>query len=122
MLFRSVIRTVGFAWSVASVFVIPVLVLEEHSNNPIEVVRQSAEVIRKTWGEALAGYAGLQLGGFLVGFSLFVAIIASGVGAYMTSSAWPVAVYPTTMFSAPSMAREGIQRLRPPGRSAIVPC
>ncbi|MBI5246567.1 MAG: hypothetical protein HY923_05255 [Elusimicrobia bacterium] len=89
---RWVIRTVGFAWSVASVFVIPVLVLEEHSNNPIEVVRQSASVIRKTWGEALAGYAGLQLGGFLIGFSLFVAIIASGVGAYMTQSAWPVAV------------------------------
>ena len=87
---RWIINLVGFAWSVASVFVIPVLVLEEHSSNPIEVVRQSAGVIRKTWGEALAGYAGLQLGGFLIAFSLFIAVIASGVGAYMTQSAVPI--------------------------------
>jgi hypothetical protein len=88
---RWVIRTVGLAWSVASVFVIPVLVLEERSTNPLEVVRRSAGVIRKTWGEALAGYAGLQLGGFLVGFSLFVALIASCVAGYMTQSFMPVA-------------------------------
>ena len=89
---RWVIRTVGFAWSVASVFVIPVLVLEEHSANPLEVVRQSAGVIRKTWGEALAGYAGLQIGGFLVLFSLFVAVVVSGGIGYMAQSFAPVVI------------------------------
>jgi hypothetical protein len=70
---RWVVRLVGVAWSVAAVFVIPVLVMEEHPDNPIGVVRQSAGVIRKTWGEALAGYAGLQVGGAVVVFaSLFM--------------------------------------------------
>jgi hypothetical protein len=61
-----IVRLIGLAWSVASVFVIPVLVMEEHPDNPIDVVRQSAGVIKKTWGEALAGYAGLQIGGMIV--------------------------------------------------------
>lgn len=83
---RWVVRLVGLAWSVASVFVIPVLVMEEHSDNPIGVVRQSAGVIRKTWGEALAGYAGLQFGGLFVGLgSLGVLASAFGFGMYLDS-------------------------------------
>lgn len=66
---RFVVKSIGVAWSVASVFVIPVLVMEEHPDNPIDVVRQSAGVIRKAWGEALAGYAGLQMGGIIVVFA-----------------------------------------------------
>ena len=82
---RWVVRLVGLAWSVASVFVIPVLVMEEHPDNPIGVVRQSAGVIRKTWGEALAGYAGLQIGGIVVGFgTLAVAIVAIAAALYET--------------------------------------
>lgn len=71
---RMIIRAIGTAWSVASVFVIPVLVLEEHPDNPIGVVKQSAGVIRKTWGEALAGYAGLQIGGLIVGAGTIVVV------------------------------------------------
>ena len=45
------------------------------------VLRKSASTLKKTWGESLAGYLGLQFGGFLVlGFSiLFIggAIFAS---------------------------------------------
>lgn len=81
---RWVVRLIGLAWSVSSVFVIPVLVMEEHSDNPIGVVRQSAGVIRKTWGEALAGYAGLQFGGIFVGLgSLGVLATAFGVGFFL---------------------------------------
>lgn len=83
---RWVVRLVGLAWSVASVFVIPVLVMEEHSDNPIGIVRQSAGVITKTWGEALAGYAGLQFGGIFVGLgSLGVLAAAFGCGMYLES-------------------------------------
>lgn len=83
---KMVIRAVGLAWSVASVFVIPVLVMEEHPDNPIGVVKQSAGVISKTWGESLGGYAGLQLGGFLAAFGLFSSIVLSGVAAYALGS------------------------------------
>lgn len=74
---RWVVRFVGIAWSVASVFVIPVLVMEEHPDNPIDVVRQSAGVIKKTWGEALGGYAGLQIGGLIGILSTLIVLPAS---------------------------------------------
>lgn len=83
---RWVIRFIGTAWSVAAVFVIPVLVLEEHSDNPFAVMKQSAGVLTKAWGEALAGYAGLQIGGFLAAFGLFVAMLAAGGAAWMAQS------------------------------------
>ena len=88
-----IVRLVGLAWSVASVFVVPVLVMEEHPDNPIGVVRQSAGVIRKTWGEALAGYAGLQIGGIVVGLgSIVVAAFAIVGGIYLNSMGLTFAV------------------------------
>lgn len=69
---RWIIRLIGTAWSVAAVFVIPVLVLEKTTENPLEVVKRSAAVIRAAWGEALGGYAGLQIGGMIVGATFFV--------------------------------------------------
>jgi hypothetical protein len=89
---RMVIRFIGIAWSVASVFVIPVLVLEEHPDNPIGVVKQSAGVIRKAWGEALAGYAGLQIGGVIVMAALFVIVGAGGWISWATQSFAPVLI------------------------------
>ncbi len=83
---KMVVRSIGLAWSVASVFVIPVLVLEEHPDNPIGVVKQSASVISKAWGESLGGYAGLQIGGFLAAFGLFSSFALSGAAAYALGS------------------------------------
>lgn len=60
-----VVRMLGAAWSVAAVFVVPILVVEEVPT-PIDAIKRSAGLITKTWGEALAGYAGLQLAGPIV--------------------------------------------------------
>jgi hypothetical protein len=90
---RWIVSLIGLAWSVAAVFVIPVLVMEEHPDNPIGVVRQSAGVISKTWGEALAGYAGLQIGGIIVGFgSLFVIVAAVAGGIFLNNMGLTFAV------------------------------
>jgi hypothetical protein len=43
----------GLAWSLASFFVVPVLVLERRG--PIASVRRSAQVFRGRWGEAVVG-------------------------------------------------------------------
>ena len=86
---RWVIRLLGTAWSVASVFVIPVLVLDERAETPIEAVKLSAGVIRKAWGEALAGYAGLQIGGVIVVASLFVVGGLSGWAGWASQSFAP---------------------------------
>lgn len=74
-----VVRLLGAAWSVASVFVIPVLVVQENAG-PLEALRSSAGLIKKTWGEALGGYAGLQLGGIV---TMFATILLLGGSVYL---------------------------------------
>jgi hypothetical protein len=65
LLGQIVLRLIGTAWSVASVFAVPVLILDP-TKNPIEILKKSALTLKKTWGESLAGYLGLQFGGGLV--------------------------------------------------------
>ena len=59
----------GFAWSVATFLVVPVLVVQ--GGGPIEAVKRSGGLLRKTWGEQL-------IGGF--GLGLVFAVIMFGVG------------------------------------------
>jgi hypothetical protein len=65
-------KIVGLAWSVAAVFVIPVIVREERNANPFTVIRKSAEVLKRTWGEALIGYAGLSIANMFVALGSLV--------------------------------------------------
>ena len=56
--------------SVAAVFAIPVIIRREDSN-PLAVLRDSAGILKRTWGESLVGFVGLKLepdpcGGFEV--------------------------------------------------------
>jgi hypothetical protein len=70
---KVVLRFVGAAWSVAAVFAIPIIVHESEASNPLDVLRRSAGVVKKTWGEQLVGYAGLQFAGLLAfGVSLWL--------------------------------------------------
>lgn len=68
---RIVMAFVGTAWSVAAVFAIPVIIRRTDSN-PLAVLRDSVGTLKRTWGESLAGFVGIRLGGlmfvaFLVG-------------------------------------------------------
>jgi len=76
LLGKIILRLVGAAWSVASVFVIPVLIMEG-DKNPVNVLRKSASTLKKTWGESLAGYVGLQMSGMI---ALFVSLVLLGGG------------------------------------------
>ncbi len=77
---KFVMSLVGAAWSVASVFAIPVIIRREDSN-PLAVLRDSASTLKKTWGESLAGYIGIQLGGLaFLAFVAFSAVVGIGFG------------------------------------------
>ncbi len=78
---RLVMRFVGVAWSVASVFVIPVMI-REGSVNPLTLLKNSAATLKKTWGEALIGYVGIGLGSGLVLLGSFLLLLGVGVIAY----------------------------------------
>jgi len=63
---RIIVGLIGTAWSVACIFVIPVLVSENETVNPLQILKKSAQILTKTWGESLIGYAGIQFGGTIV--------------------------------------------------------
>lgn len=65
LLGRIVTQTIGLAWSVAAVFVIPVIVTSNESN-PFELLKISASTLKKTWGESLVGFVGSQTLGVLI--------------------------------------------------------
>jgi hypothetical protein len=56
---RIVARLIGVAWSIASVFVIPVIVHEDESMNPLLLLKKSAGLLKRSWGEGLIGYIGI---------------------------------------------------------------
>ena len=74
---RLVMRLVGTAWSIACVFVIPVLITSERSTNPLTVLKESALTLKNTWGESLIGYAGVSFGSAIV---LLLSLVWLGAG------------------------------------------
>jgi len=77
-----IVGLIGLAWSVASVFVIPVIITEETTVNPVTMLKNSALTLKKTWGESLIGYLGLQFGGLLIllgSVVLFAGAIATSI-------------------------------------------
>ena len=56
---------VGMAWNLATYLVVPVLVVE--NVGPIEAIKRSANLLRRTWGEQVVGGAGMGLVFFLLG-------------------------------------------------------
>lgn len=71
----------GMAWTFASFLVVPVLV---HENvGPLAAVKQSAQLLRKTWGENLVGSGGIGVVGGLLMVLLVVTGIAAAVFAFI---------------------------------------
>ena len=62
----------GMAWSIVTYLVVPVLVVERAG--PIEALKRSTALLKKTWGEALAAHISTGLIFFVV---FLVAIIPS---------------------------------------------
>lgn len=86
-------RFLGLAWSVATVFAIPVLVSERELSNPLGILKKSANTLRATWGEALIGYVGLSFASLLVTLATLI-VIGSSVAAMVVMETYvlPIAV------------------------------
>jgi len=89
---RLVTRFIGATWSIASVFAVPIIVREEQVTNPLTTLRRSADILKRTWGEALIGYVGLSFAGtvILIG-SLGLLLVALFVSIAL-NALWIVAV------------------------------
>jgi hypothetical protein len=81
---RIVIGIVGFVWNIATFLVVPVLVMEKVG--PVDGVKRSAELLKKTWGEQIAGNFSIGLifgllifGVILAGIALVVMLLVAGL-------------------------------------------
>lgn len=68
-----VVSIIGFAWSVATFLTVPVLVVE--NVGPVEAVKRSASLLKKTWGEQLVGNFSI---GTIFGLLIVAAILLGG--------------------------------------------
>jgi hypothetical protein len=56
---KIVIALLGAAWTIATYFIAPVLVVEKLG--PLDALKRSVEIIKKTWGESLVSNLGIGL-------------------------------------------------------------
>lgn len=71
----------GMAWSITTFFVVPVLVIE--GVGPIESVKRSVSIMRKTWGESLGANWGI---GFISFLLMLVGIVPLFAGIFLLGS------------------------------------
>lgn len=62
----------GIAWSVASYLVIPIMVMEKMG--PLDALKESGQLVRKTWGEQVVGNIGFGVFFSLILLPMFVII------------------------------------------------
>lgn len=65
-----VISIIGIAWNIATFLAVPVLVLE--NVGPVDAVKRSASLLKKTWGEQIVGGFGIGTIFGLATFAVFV--------------------------------------------------
>jgi len=77
---RIIIGLLGTAWTIATAMVVPVLVAQDVG--PIDAVKESISLLKKTWGENIIGNAGIGLAFGLVSFLVIIVGVVLGVAAF----------------------------------------
>lgn len=85
---RWIVGLIGIVWSVASVFAVPVIIREEEPVSPFDVLKKSAELIKRRWGEELIGCAGIRAVDALLAVGLIVifSVVLAAVGPWIGTS------------------------------------
>ena len=69
---RLVVGFIGLAWTVATFLVVPVLASKDVG--PVDAVKESVELLKRSWGENLIGNGGI---GLVFGLTMFLAVLLS---------------------------------------------
>lgn len=70
---KIIVAILGVGWTIATYMVVPVLAARDVG--PIEAIKESAGLLKKTWGENVIGQAGIGLAFGLI----FFAVVACGI-------------------------------------------
>jgi hypothetical protein len=89
---RIVAGFIGMAWSIAAVFAIPVIIREQPTRNPVNILKQSAMTLKRAWGEGLIGYVGFSAGSAVVIGCSLIPLALAGALAILLKSAWLIAI------------------------------
>jgi hypothetical protein len=79
-----IVGLIGVAWTLATSMVVPVLVTRDVG--PIEAVKESASLLKKTWGENIIGNAGIGIVFTVLAFALIIVSAVLIFGALATKS------------------------------------
>ena len=77
---RLVMRIIGFAWTLACYFVVPVLAFEDLT--PFQAVKRSSKLFKDTWGEKVVGGVSFSFVSFLLtlpAFGIFFVAVILGI-------------------------------------------
>src|SRR5207248_1452658 len=88
---------IGFAWNIATFLVVPVLAVE--NVGPIEAIKRSGGLLRRTWGEQIVGNVGIGLVFGLLGLVVIVIGVALVAAFAQVSTALAVVVAVTAVIA-----------------------
>jgi len=108
---KIVVGLIGAAWTVATFLVVPVLVAQ--NVGPIDALKESVSLLKKTWGENIIGTGGIGLAfGLIIAAVMIVGIIlavaASAISPYLAIGLGVITVLAVLLLSVIQAALAGI--------------
>jgi len=82
-----IIGSIGITWGLASIFIIPVIIREEKTTNPLKLLKTSAGILRTKWGGSIIGFIGIGGFGFLIVLLLSICLLSIINAVLMTLTA-----------------------------------
>ena len=74
---NAILGLAALAWKIVSLFVVPSIIIK--GTGPIDSLKKSYETIKKTWGESLVKYLGLNVVGSLIGVIGFIVLVLPAI-------------------------------------------
>lgn len=87
---RIIIALLGAAWTIATYFIVPVLVVEKLG--PVDAFRRSVSLMKETWGESLASNVGVGATVALVTFVFLIVGVVATVGLFVVTGSFGVLI------------------------------
>jgi hypothetical protein len=108
---KIVVGLLGAAWTVATFLVVPVLVTQ--NVGPIDALKESVSLLKKTWGENIIGTGGNGLAFGLIVFAVMVigailAVAASALSPYLAIAFGVITILAVLLLSVIQAALGGI--------------
>lgn len=95
---RIIIALLGAAWTIATYFIVPVLVVEKLG--PIDAFRRSVALMKETWGESLTSNVGIGAAVTLVTVLFLIVGAVATVGLFMVTGSVGVLIACSIMMLA----------------------